>query len=103
MTVSIDHKKRLDVAYMAPLRSITAYNGWLILEYPEMVKGKPESRFAVQRPPHGPIQAGNSLNEAKQAIDGSPVKPTATPTWVQSSDETGRWLAVNSKKRTARP
>lgn len=79
MTVSIDHKKRLEVAYVAPLRSITVYNGWLILEYPETVKGKPESRFAVQQPPHGPIQAGNSLNQAKQAIDGRRLNPPRHP------------------------
>jgi hypothetical protein len=35
-----------------------------------MVKGKPRSRFAVQHPPDDPIQAGRSLNEAKQVIDG---------------------------------
>lgn len=60
---------------MTPLRSITAYNGWLILEYPETVKGKPRSRFAVQHPLDGPIQAGRSLNEAKQVIDGALVSP----------------------------
>jgi hypothetical protein len=57
---------------MTPLRSITAYNGWLILEYSEMVEGKAKSRFAVQHSPDGPIKAGDSLNEAKQAIDGCP-------------------------------
>jgi hypothetical protein len=57
---------------MTPLRSITAYNGWLILEYSEIVEGKLRPRFAVQHPPDGPIQAGKSLREAKQAIDGRP-------------------------------
>jgi hypothetical protein len=55
-----------------PLRSITAYNGWLILEHSEMVEGKLSPRFSVQHPPNGPIQAGNSFNEAKRAIDGHP-------------------------------
>ena len=59
-------------ALRAPLRSITAYNGWLILEYSEIVQGKPKPRFAVQHPPDGPIQAAGSLNEAKRAIDGHP-------------------------------
>jgi hypothetical protein len=59
-------------ASRAPLRPITAYNGWLILEYSERVQGKPNPRFAVQHPPDGTIQAGNSLNEAKRAIDGHP-------------------------------
>jgi hypothetical protein len=38
-----------------------------------MVKGKPRSRFAVQHPPDDPIQAGRSLNEAKQVIDGASI------------------------------
>lgn len=59
-------------ALMASLRSITAYSGWFILEYSEMVQGKPKPRFAVQHPPDVLIKAGNSLNEAKQAIDGHP-------------------------------
>jgi hypothetical protein len=71
----------LEVALVTPLRSITAYNGWLILEYSEMVEGKPKSRFAVQHSPDGPVQAGYSLNEAKQAIDGS----QATTKRVRSS------------------
>ena len=57
---------------MTPLRSITAYNGWLILEYSEVVRGEPKPCFAVQHPPDGPIQVGHSLNEAKQAIDVRP-------------------------------
>ena len=57
-------------ALTMPLRSITAYNGWLILEYSELVEGKPNSRFAVQHHPDGPMKAGCSLSEAKQAIDG---------------------------------
>ena len=44
----------------------------LILEYSERVEGKLSPRFSVQHPPDNPIQAGNSLNEAKQAIDHCP-------------------------------
>lgn len=93
-------QRALEAAFMRPLRSITAYNGWLILEYSEMVNGKPESRFAVQYPPHGPMEAGNSLNEAKQAINGSSVKPAMRPKGVQGSDQTGRSVAVRSQKAT---
>ena len=59
---------------MTPLWSVTAYKGWLILEYPETVKGKPKARFALQRPPGSPIKAGKSLNDAKRAIDASSVR-----------------------------
>ena len=61
-------------ALMTPLWSVTAYKGWLILEYPETVEGKPKSRFAIQNPPEGPIKAGTSLNGAKRAIDTSSVR-----------------------------
>jgi hypothetical protein len=59
---------------MMPLSSITAYNGWLILEHSETVGGKLKSRFSVQQSPDGPIQAGHSLKEAKQAIDRSGIE-----------------------------
>ena len=54
----------------AILRAITAYNGWLILEYSQVVEGKPKSRFVIQPPPDGPITVGDSLKEAKHVIDG---------------------------------
>ena len=57
---------------MAILKSVTAYNGRFILEYSEVVAGKPQSRFAIQPPPNGPVTAGNSLKEVKQVIDGLP-------------------------------
>jgi hypothetical protein len=49
------------------------------LEYSERVEGKLKSHFAVQHSPGRPIQAGHSLKEAKQAIDGSSVAPTSDP------------------------
>jgi hypothetical protein len=55
---------------MAILRSVIVYNGRFILEYSEMAGGKPQSRFAIQPPPDGPLTAGHSLKEAKQVIDG---------------------------------
>jgi hypothetical protein len=55
-----------------PLRFITAYQGWLTLEYSETVPGKPKPRVAVQQLPDGPIPAGNSFKEAKRAIEGHP-------------------------------
>jgi hypothetical protein len=55
---------------MAILKSVTAYNGRFILEYSEVVKGKPQPRFAIQPPPDGPVTGGNSLKEVKQVIDG---------------------------------
>jgi hypothetical protein len=57
---------------MAILKSVTAYNGRFILEYSEVVGGKPQSRFAIQPPPDGPVTAGNSLKEVKRVIDGLP-------------------------------
>ena len=86
------HKNRFpppESALMTPLRSITAYKGWLILEYSEMVGGKLESRFSVQQSPDRAIQAGHSLKEAKQVIDASSVEPAARPKRVVSSGETG--------------
>lgn len=70
---------------MTPLRSITAYNGWLILEYSERVDGKLRACFSVQQSPDRPIQAGHSLKEAKQAIDGASVEPAVRPKRGQSS------------------
>ena len=94
------HKNRLppEPALMTPLRSITAYNGWLILEYSERVDGKLKTCFSVQQSPDNPIQAGHSLKEAKQAIDGSSVEPTARPQRVQSSGRTGLPLEIKLKK-----
>ena len=60
-------------ALRTALRSITAYHGWLILEYSETVQGKPKPRFAIQQLPDGPIQAANSFTEAKRTIDGHPT------------------------------
>lgn len=64
---------------MTSLRSITAYNGWLILEHSEIVGGKLKSCFSIQQSPGCPIKAGHSLKEAKQAIDGVSVASTARP------------------------
>jgi hypothetical protein len=74
---------------MTPLRSITAYKGWLILEYSEMVEGKLKSRFAVQHSPDRPIQAGHSLKEAKQAIDGLSVAPALDPNACKETRASG--------------
>jgi hypothetical protein len=74
---------------MATLRSVTAYNGRFILEYSEVVEGKPQARFAIQPPPNGAITAGNSLKEAKQVIDGLSEGPHhGVPPPVQPSSIT---------------
>ena len=65
-----------EAAFMRPLRSITAYNGWLILEHSEMRAGKLKACFSVQQSTNRPIGAGHSLKEAKQAIDGCSQSPT---------------------------
>jgi len=94
----------------APLRSITAYHGWLILEYSEGVKGKLKARFAVQHPPDGSIPAGHSFHEAKQAIDGPPQarsEPSGRATGaVGANDQTPsrrRSRARDPKRPTGRP
>lgn len=55
---------------MATLKSITAYEGRFILEYSRGAEGQPASCFVIENPPKDPLPAGNSLNEAKQVIDG---------------------------------
>jgi len=55
---------------MATLKSITAYNGWFILEYSRGPDGKPANCFVIENPPQDPLPGGNSLNEAKRVIDG---------------------------------
>lgn len=64
---------------MATLKSITAYEGRLILEYSGGAEGEPASRFVIANPPEDPLPAGNSLNEAKRVIDGLGGKSTSQP------------------------